>query len=296
MRVKERTADLILTSDWHLRETTPICRTDDFWETQWKKVEFVGKLATQHGCPVLHAGDLFHHWKPSPNLIRMCIKHLPTQFYTIYGQHDLPQHNWELREKSGIAAVEEARRLIVLDNCHWGQEPNRDKFSMITNHRGILVWHKMIWQGKKLWPDQVDPSAMVILKKYETYDLIVTGDNHKAFVEEYNGRLLVNPGSLTRQDADQIDFKPRIYLYYADENRVEPVMVPIQKDAVTGIHIERSEERSDRIRAFVDKIATGEWEAGMSFEKNMEIFLSANNILNSTRQIIHTAMDYEKGK
>ncbi|KKL99820.1 hypothetical protein LCGC14_1810530, partial [marine sediment metagenome] len=84
--------DLILTSDWHLREDTPICRTDDFWSAQWNKVDQVMALQSKYDCPILHAGDLFHHWKPSPYLLSETIDHLQgSRFYTVYGQHDLPQ-------------------------------------------------------------------------------------------------------------------------------------------------------------------------------------------------------------
>src|SRR5690606_7962245 len=98
-------------------------RTDDFQASQWKKLRFLKKLQKKHNCPVLHAGDLFHHWKPSPYLLAKTMKNLPKQFRTVYGQHDLPQHNFELRNKSGIYALEAARSLEVLEGCHWGDSP-----------------------------------------------------------------------------------------------------------------------------------------------------------------------------
>ena len=296
-------ADLILTSDWHLRETIPVCRTDNFWETQWKKVQFVSDLQHKHECPILHAGDLFHHWKPSPYLLSYAISWLPDQFYTIYGQHDLPQHNWENREKSGINALSVAGAIRVLPGVHWGQgmvlKSSLPSFSldyMVDDEdksvlqRNILVWHHMIWQGKRLWPGQTDPSAIAVLKKYPEYDLILTGDNHKAFTETHDGRLLVNPGSLTRQAADQIDFEPRVYLYYADENRVEAVRIPISEDAVTRVHLDRSDARDDRISSFITKIG-GDWKAGMSFEDNLEQFFQTNNVRQSVKDIIYKAIE-----
>lgn len=293
IRTTNKEADLILTSDWHLRETTPVCRIDNFWETQWQKVEFVGKLATAHGCPVVHAGDLFHHWKPSPNLIRMAIKHLPTQFYTIYGQHDLPQHNWDLREKSGIATLDEARRVKVLDNCHWGQDPVLEEYpSIAMANRHILVWHKMVWQGKRLWPGQKDPSAVNILRKYPNYDLIVTGDNHIPFVEHYEGRILVNPGSLTRQDADQIDHKPRVYLYYADSNTVVPVYIPIDNSVVQRDHIDDKAEREGRLEAYISRL-NQEWTIDLSFERNLDEFFRANKIREDIQKLIYSAIENE---
>jgi DNA repair exonuclease SbcCD nuclease subunit len=111
----------ILCSDWHIREDTPTCWTGNFLDEQWINIQCVSNLQSKHKCPVIHAGDLFHHWKPSPWLLSMMISLLPKQFYTIYGQHDLPQHNWELRNKSGIYTLEQAGAVTVLDGCHYGQ-------------------------------------------------------------------------------------------------------------------------------------------------------------------------------
>ena len=52
--------DAILTGDWHLREDTPICRTDDFQTAQWEKVRIISDLQKKYNCPVIHSGDLFH--------------------------------------------------------------------------------------------------------------------------------------------------------------------------------------------------------------------------------------------
>ena len=290
--------DAILTSDWHIREDTPTCRTDDFWETQWIKVGFVKEMQKEYGCPVLHAGDLFHHWKPSPHLLTYTMSFLPNQFYTIYGQHDLPSHNWELRYRSGIATLEQAGALTVLDRCHWGQKPEHNSFEIWKGRlgegvqRSILVWHVMNYQGKKPWPGAKIPMAAALLKKYKDYDLILTGDNHKPFTETMEGRLLVNPGSLTRQSADQIDHRPRVYLYYADDNTISPVFLPIDPGAVVRDHIEEQEKKEKRITAFVSRL-TDEWTADLSFEANLEEFFRTNQVRKSVEKLTYKAIENE---
>lgn len=284
--------DLILSADWHARESTPTCRTDDFPSALWRKIDYIAELASKHSAFVLLAGDLFHHWKPSPNLLRMCMERFPFGVHVVYGQHDLPQHNWDLREKSGIAALEASHTVEVLPNCSWGQEPDPDHYSFKVGERLILVWHKMVWQGKRLWPGQEDPSSIAVLKKYPEYDLILTGDNHKPFVEKYEGRLLVNPGSLMRTTADQQDHKPRVYLYDAESNTVRPEYLPIEEGAVSRLHLEERVEKEDRIEAFISKLE-GEWDAGLSFEANLRRFLQANKVLDSTKVIINEALDHE---
>lgn len=285
--------DAILTADWHLREDTPVCRIDDFFARQWKKVTFIYALQREFDCPVLHAGDLFHHWKPSPYLLSVTINYLPLNFYTVYGQHDLPQHNLELAYKCGINTLKAANRLSILEDLHWGQDSaskTKRGFCLSSSNRQILVWHCMCYQGKKPWPDCTDPMAASLLRKYPQFDLIVTGDNHKSFVEEYEGRLLVNPGSLTRQTADQTDCKPCVYLWYAKTNTVKQIYLPIEKDVITREHLERKEQHNNRIEAFISRL-NDDWEAQMSFEDNLEEFRKANNVRESVMNVIYKAIE-----
>ena len=285
----KKRASAILTSDWHLRETTPVCRTDDFWTTQMNKINFIYFLQRKHECPVIHAGDLFHHWKPSPYLLSMVIGTLPDQFATVYGQHDLPQHSLDLKDKSGIYVLESAIWVTVLDGCSWGQLPEAP--SIEIGGRKILVWHNFTYIGKDPWPGCNAPKAYALLEKYKQFDLIVTGDNHQSFTfRSPNGNLLVNPGSLTRQDADQIDFQPKVYLYYAETNEVEVVEIPIEMGVITRDHIEKVQERDDRIDAFVSSLNT-DFSATISFEKNMEMFLQTNRIRKDVKNIIYKSME-----
>jgi len=292
---EKKKASAILMSDPHLRLSIPVCRTEEeFLEAQWNKLQFIKDLQIEHDCVVLCGGDLFHHWRPSPELLTKTMEHLPAKFYTIYGQHDLANHSLQEQHKSGIFTLKTAGALLLLPGCHWGMKPGDSPPLTLTdkdvNTRKILVWHKMNYQGKLPWPGCTDPKAIGLLRKYPNYDLILTGDNHKAFTETYEGRLLVNPGSLTRQAADQIDFKPRVYLYYADENRVEPAYLPIRDDVVTREHLDRSEERSDRISAFITKLG-GEWQAGVSFETNLKEFFSSNTIRESVKEKVYKAIE-----
>jgi len=292
--VKKEKATAILMSDVHLRLNTPVCRTDEeFLAAQWGKLQFIKDLQIEHDCIVFCGGDLFHHWKPAPELITKTMEHLPAKFYTIYGQHDLPNHSLKEQDKSGIYALKTAGALTLLPGCHWGQDPKDIPPLTLGNNdvsKKVLVWHKMNYQGKLPWPGCTDPKAVGLLRKYPEYDLILTGDNHKPFIEEYGGKILVNPGSLMRQTADQIDFKPRVYLYYAATNSVEPVFLPIKAGVVNREHLERDSQRSERIDAFISKL-DGEWQAGMSFEANLEKFFKTNEIRTSVKEIIYKAIE-----
>jgi predicted phosphodiesterase len=283
--------DLILCSDMHLREDSPTCFIGDWHQEQWKAVEFVRNLQAKYKCPVIHAGDLFHHWKPSPSLISQALWFLPEQFYTIYGQHDLPQHSLELKSKSGLHTLEVAGKIKVLSECHFGQEPNKGSlfFPNRETDRTVLVWHHLTYINPP-YPGATGGNAIATLRKYSQFDLIVTGDNHQSFYTTYEGRILVNPGNLTRQVADQADFQPRVALWYADTNTIEWVNIPIQEGVITREHIEVKQQRDSRIDAFISKL-DGDWVAGMSFEENLEAFFSKNQTRESVKQIIYTAIE-----
>jgi DNA repair exonuclease SbcCD nuclease subunit len=282
----------ILTGDWHLRDTVPVARTDNFEETQWKKVQWVAELSKKYDCHVLHSGDLFHHWKTSPELLNLAVHNLPEKFATVYGNHDLPQHNLEEAEKCGMNVLINTGRIDLLLGTHFGKLPENETLTVGTKGalRYIAVWHVLTFKRVLPFPGCKELSAKEILKKYPEYDLILTGDNHKTFVQEYKGRLLVNPGSLMRQTAAQIDHKPSVFLYYASTNTVERVYVPIEDDVISREHITTIEQRNERIDAFVSSLNT-DWEADISFKTNLDKFYAKNKVKKEVKDLITKFID-----
>lgn len=283
--------DAILTSDWHLREDTPICRTDDFWTAQWEKVDWIANLQRKYHCPVLHAGDLFHHWKPSPYLLSATIHHLPEQFYTVYGQHDLPKHSLDLKEKCGIYVLWKANKLGILPQGHWGTADKNGGWSI--NGKDVFVWHTHVYKNIAPWPGCESPRAIELLKKHPQFDLILTGDNHIPFVQKYKGRVLVNPGSLMRQKADQINYQPRVYFWFAETNEVVRVNVPINENAVSREHIEEEKKREERLDAFISTLNNKGLDY-LDFVQNLELFFRKNKTRTSVKEIILNAIDDER--
>jgi hypothetical protein len=290
--------DLIIAADLHIREDCPVCRVDSFFDAQAKKIKFIKDLQIKWKCPILVAGDIFHMWKPSPFLLAWSIEHLPDEMIVIPGQHDLPNHNIDLINKSGIFVLERAGKVkLLLDGDSvdingttlyaypFGSTPRKDV-------SGIALWHHLVWQGERPWPTCTDPNADDVLDEYSNFSMICTGDNHKSFVARQGKRVLVNAGSLTRQTADQVDHRPRVYLWSAATNHVTLVYIPIQDNVISREHIDKINERDDRIEAFVRSLSD---EAGcdVNFEQNLEIFLKTNNIRTSVKQIIYKAMEQE---
>jgi DNA repair exonuclease SbcCD nuclease subunit len=251
-RTIKEIANAILVSDLHLTDSTPVSRIDDYQAAQIRKLQFLQKLSEENNnCPVLCAGDVFDYWKASPWLCSMAYEYLPENFICIPGQHDLPGHSLQEYEKSALGLLDKAKRIIVLkggvlevdediyvEGVPFGQFSNFTPTNVNFSKRKILMFHELVWQDN---PPSWDKNGKVItaddildnLGRY--FDLILTGDNHQGFIRENEyGKLLVNPGSMMRINADQENHKPKCYLYYADSNTIEAVDLPIEQNVFNG--------------------------------------------------------------
>ena len=295
--------DAILTADWHLRETLPVCRVDSerYFEKQWEKVAFVHGLQKKYDCPVLHAGDLFDYWKPSPDLLSKTLESIPENLHTVYGNHDLPRKNLAEKRRSGVFTLYCAGFLGILNVLHWGQEPKTLEAHKIASikikDRYILVNHVMTYTGKEPYPGCPNPAERFLQHVTDTYeyDLVLTGHNHKSFVVEHGDYLLVNPGSLMRMSVTDLHHQPSVYLWYADTNSVERVYIPIEKDVISNEHIELKEREDRWLNAYIEKLNT-EFSDGLKidYNGNMEVFIAQNEIRKPVENAIWEALDSQK--
>lgn len=295
-------ATAILTGDLEWRADIPVCRTDDFLYEQLRKWRWLKNLQAQHDCPVLDSGDVFDQWKSPPWLEALALRNIPAQFHTVPGNHDLPGHNLKNLEKSSLNVLEAAGKAKILLQLHtvnniniypfpWGSEltaypePNKGQES----HFNVAICHVMTYEGDCPYPGCEDTEAGRLLRKMKGYDLVLTGHNHKPFVvRSRDGRLLVNPGSLMRTTADQEDYQPRVYLWFAEENEVEAVFVPIESGVISRQHLEKKAERDKRMEAFIENLS-GEYEISSQYEKNLEAFFLKNKVRTSVQQLVMEA-------
>lgn len=300
--------DAILTADWHIRETTPLCRTDDFLKTQLNKIKQIREIQEKYNnIPILLAGDIFHQWKVFPKLLSTSISWMPDNIFSVPGNHDLPAHSFERLEESayytlfcadkihscinegGICApITLFKKLnFVAYGFPFGSKLSPNKHRNNRN-RSVAIVHELTYKSKKPFPGKILESKQII-KKLKGYDLIVIGDNHKPFTRKYKGQLLVNPGSITRQRTSETH-KPKVYLWYADTNEVEPVYLEIKKNVISKEHIEEEKERDERIEKFIDMLDE-DLDMGLDFKNNMRIFFSENKLGKLTKRKILEAMD-----
>ena len=90
--------------------------------------------------------------------------------------------------------------------------------------------------------------------------------------------------------ANQIDHKPSVYLWYAEDNSIERVYLPIADDVISREHIDVANERNERIESFVNRLKETE-ELGLSFESNMKEFFKTNKTRRKVMEKVWEAME-----
>jgi len=310
---------VIFTADWHLRKNPPRSRTDDYWSVQERKLRFILKLA-QESPPLLVAGDFFDQPRPGPFLECWTIKLLKEyniRPIVVPGQHDMPGHSLDQLPDSGLGVlaaagvihiVEEFSQPVIIPTgteiiwgCAYGQNPHP---SMNDNQRfNILLWHYMVIDSP-LWPGQIADHASTILKKFQQFDLIVTGDNHQTFTVQPDkpgdkgrfisggtGRCLVNPGSMMRMTAAQVNHCPCVFKWESGE--LEQVFLPIEKDVLDLTDLERTQEKNGRISAFIESL-DNQYEIGLSYNKNLEEHMRVNETNPKVQEIVWRSLENDK--
>lgn len=182
--------------------------------------------------------------------------------------------------------------VIEVVGFPWGAKlrPYKSLSKGLQGTRKVALVHTLTYSGKPSWPGMQAYEAKELLRIMEGFDLVVVGDNHQPFVVEHKGRLLVSPGSMMRMSADQIDHRPRVYLWYAKENRVEPVYLPIKHGVIDEAKSAQRHARDERLDAYVNKLKRGAG-MGLSFERNLEAYCKENRVEKSVQQIIYDAME-----
>ncbi len=220
----------ILCADVHLSLKPPRVRREesDWFRAMKKPLDDLAQLSSVYNAPILCAGDVFNHWHAEPELINFALKFFP-EMYAIPGQHDLPNHNINLIEKSAFWTLVLADRIIpvitkepvmakngiILHGFPFGIKLKHLKIKVKKKHHIAMV-HDFFWRKGHTHPKASRNSHMSKFKKRVLgYDAVVFGDNHKGFKAKLNGVPIWNCGSLMRRKLDEKQYQPRIGLLCA---------------------------------------------------------------------------------
>ena len=298
---------LLLTSDWHIRNTTPENRKDLFFATQVSKIQQIFTIFKERNCQyIFQAGDLFDTPRPSFDLLETYISLFNKyninnkNFLAVAGQHDLRFRTEErtafklMRFLGFIQKVDTEITLsedIHLYGASWGDEiptiTDGDKFNILLIHKTIV--DKPLWFGHEgfLQSDK--------LFKSNPYDVILAGDNHTPVFYKHKNQTIVGCGCIVRKTIAEADLKPHVYildinndLEYSLEKiylQFEPADKVFKPEA-----LERTDKKENqKLQKFIESIKNNEIGQSLDFRKNLELTMKSTE--DSVKTIITKAFE-----
>ena len=308
----------LITGDNHLRPDRPLCRLDEDWiALQKTQLDFLVHEANRYQADLVITGDLFDTPRVPPILVSAFIEALIPllgKCYFIAGNHCLPWHKLENIGDSSIgilkAIAERDEKFIYLETTEFTERGRFEHVAKLSDD--IYVIHTLTFPTAEEIPFGAEAvSAYQLLEKYPDAQFIFTGDYHKNFVVEDDGRYVINPGCMNVQSADMINYAPQAYfletgqaidvttkkdkhkVYRRDNMELLNIPIPDTKDVLTRNHLDQQKERDARISSFVETIMH-DGQIGLSFEDNLNAAILGNNLAQPIRDILQEVKEETK--
>ena len=204
---------MIITADWHIRNTRPRCRIDEDWiKTQQKALNQIAEICENKNAPLMVVGDIFNSNSDTSfeciNMVQKLADRI-SGIYILAGNHDLPYHSSENINKSAIGVLLQSENIYKIED--YSDEFSAPNFDEERNPMPYMFIHTLTIPSKDK-PEFIEcETPESLLKKYPTAKWIFTGDYHKNFVYEKDGRYVINPGCLIRQVSDMKDYQCGVF-------------------------------------------------------------------------------------
>lgn len=301
-------------ADLHLSMTKPACRAEDNWlKVQAGYLSQVREIQNRFKVPLLCAGDIFDKWNPVPELIYFALKELPDDMYCVPGQHDLPNHRFDLMSRSGYGVLQKAKKIRCVATHTNSEVPARQHlwlgnralygfgweqditFPMQSEeYQTIALVHKYVWTKGKGFPGAPEEAKLPALRKQlKGYQWAIFGDNHKAFSErmlwDNPWTQVINCGPLIRRKVDEISHHPCVY-GLMENGGFNKYPLDILNDKF--LYTEASEAAAAELDMsdFVERLENL-GEVGMDFRQIIQQNLKSNKLTNAIREIILAALE-----
>jgi DNA repair exonuclease SbcCD nuclease subunit len=294
---------IIHTADWHLRYDVPTCRLETQEEWQDYQIEIVTDILeifkekqknAKDKVILVIAGDIFHtpqqpiYW--INRVADLLNKYDTSNIYIIAGNHDLPYHNYENEHRSAYGNLIRQKKCshnkyVSIDLYNFGEELKE------ATAASIKVEHRLVTDGSDFIPGSITAEDY-LQNEMQNYKVALLGDYHHNFAVYDDDRLVLNPGCITIQSANMINYIPKIVLLDTETQKFKWIELKTNANFITNNHLVKVKERDKRITALVEKLKTSK-TISLSFEDNVEASLRENqeNLDSYTKAVINTIME-----
>lgn len=309
----------ILCSDLHLSHKPPVARSA---EKSWHQAMLrqLGELTrlseqgvsygtTHSGLPIICSGDVFDRWNPPVELVNFALMVLP-HLYAVPGQHDLPMHNFEERNRSAFWSLVLAGRITPIHpgeplqvtgssvalNLHgfpWGFpcQPLTSAHDLVLE---VAVVHAYTWLPGKGYPGAPQESRLHNCgKQFRGYDVVVIGDNHKPWLAKMGKTTIINVGGFYRRHTDEIDHHPSVGLLHSDGSVSRHYLDVSQDQFLPEEDLNHKTVMGVDIRPFVDAVDNLQ-RSVVDFEQEVRRYVEKDEIRPLVKKIILSTLEKNK--
>lgn len=315
---------LELLSDLHARFLPPENRVEQnfFEDVVMFKLEQALKLAhTYEVDAIIQAGDFFDTWDVSRYVMSRMIqlfRKYGIPIYTVLGQHDLAYRNMDgvnrtatyLLQSAGVLEivglgqkavhlaptgkmVDEAGspedQAVFLSGISFEQPYNPEPVPGAFN---ILVAHASVGDTP-LYPGHQPTAVRSYVKQHKGFDLMVLGDIHYEYADNFMGCQVFNTGPLIRKSVEEKEQKPNVVIYNTKTRKHTKVCLEFNPWQTAFAVVQKSVESNQRLQEFLDLIKNDK-QLAVSFDDNLDKYYQTHDVKGVVKA--HIAFALEKAK
>jgi DNA repair exonuclease SbcCD nuclease subunit len=283
---------LIITADWHLRFTRPVCRNDKNWiDTQKKALRQIEDYAYRNKADVMVVGDIFHtSMDTNFECIRMVqdmairLSERDLGLFILCGNHDLPYHSSKNIDKSAVGVLLNSNNIFPIESYSF--DFSAKNFDEKNEDKEFVFIHTLAFKDKKSMPPMIigGTTADELKKRYPNAKWIFLGDNHHSWQRDINGTHILNPGCIIRQVSDMKDYECGVFYVDTDIDRISFLPITDDVELVDTSYIEERDERIEEIERFTERLKKNE-DLTFDFEDNIRKALLSVGDLNIKRLV-----------
>lgn len=302
---------LLIAGDLHLRNSAPKLRTDNFFATQEKKLDFIIQIANKNKCDVIvFPGDIFHRYDSTHSLVEWAIHKFKTfrgKYYFVFGNHDLKYHKYKDNTALGVLVAGLGYQTQLLNNnvaVHanvniYGCDYNDQipvPFPPLQTH-SILVLHKYVANTLPHWATEEMITTKSLRKQNPAFNFFICGDNHSEVLDLKTKQKVINLGSVMRTSIAQIDHKPRIAILELGrvDHKLSFIKIPIEQvvfdEKVIAEEKQNIKDKEAKLKQYALSLQK-DLDVTLSFVDNLKIAMQ--NSSKELKQLIDEVLEKEE--
>lgn len=274
---------VLVVGDFHLKGKAPICRIDDFVETQFLKLEEIVSIANENDVPIVSVGDIFDSSVVANSIVNRAgeiLNSLHNPLYFVWGNHDSLYHSLDLYKRTSLGVLltnhPKVKHISEFkddynfswDYMDWGEEIVKTKSKLLLTHKAIISNKQA---QANFWIANDETFAQRLGNWSKEYEIIICGHWHKSYSFKKDKTIVLNTGAVTRLTIED-NFHPSVCLLNLGTGLFQRHYLETAKpfdDVVSAKHIRNKENNSENIHKFIETIRSKGSKHDSAFMDNL---------------------------